>query len=124
MTAVPRFSRRSVLDGDSVILARPTDHCASELLGIVAVNWVHFSPAGPFGLHTDAGKPILLWQYRMRNCETGREGAWLLQIDRETKHHATVYVDHNCQRRSLDRLPVLLIDHDDVHGRMVNLGDG
>ena len=47
-----------------------------------------------------------------------------LQIDSEAEHHATIHIDDHGQRRSLDRLPMLLIDHNHVHGRMVNLGDG
>src|ERR1035441_722603 len=58
----------------------------------------------------------------MRNRESGREGAGLFQIDSETKHHATMHIDDHGQRWSLDRLPVL--NHNDIHGSVVNLGDG
>src|ERR1700737_299030 len=34
----------------------------------------------------------------------------------EPEHHATVHVDDDGQRWPLDRLAVLFIDHDDVHG--------
>src|SRR5262249_25155869 len=60
VAAVSRFSRRSVFDGDIVILARATNHCASKLLCVVAVDRAHLSPAGPLGLHADAGEPVLL----------------------------------------------------------------
>jgi len=33
------------------------------------VDRAHLSPAGPLGLHADAGEPVLLWQYRMRAKE-------------------------------------------------------
>ena len=124
MTAVSRFSRWAVFDGDIVILARAADHCASKLLGVVAVDCAHLPPAGPLGLHTDSGEPVLLGQDRMCNGEPSCEGAGLFQIDGEAEHHAAVHVDDDGQRRPLDRLPVLLIDHNDVHGRVVDLGDG
>src|SRR4029077_13076366 len=98
------------------------DHCASELLCIVAVDYAHFSPARPLGLHTHGREPILLWQYSMRNCEAGCEGAWLLEIDGEAEHHATAHIDNDGQRRALDRPPMLLIDHNYVHGRMGRSG--
>jgi hypothetical protein len=60
----------------------------------------------------------------LRDREPRRESARLLEIDGESKHHATVHIDDDGQRWSLDRLAVLLIDHDDVHGCMVDLGDG
>lgn len=59
----------------------------------------------------------------MRDREPGREGAGLFQIEGETEHHATVHIDDDGQRRSLDRLPVLFVNHNDIHGSMVNLGD-
>jgi hypothetical protein len=112
-----------VLDGDIVILARPTNHGAAKLLRIVAVDGVHFSPARPLGLHTNTREPILLWQYRMRHCDSGCEGARLFQVDGEAEQHATEHIDDHGQQRSLDRLTMLLIDHDYVQGRMVDLGD-
>ena len=123
VAAIARFSWRAVVDGNIVILARAPDHCASELLCIVAVDYAHFSPARPLSLHTHGREPILLWQYSMRNCEAGCEGAWLLEIDGEAEHHATAHIDNDGQRRALDRPPMLLIDHNYVHGRMVDLGD-
>ena len=75
-----------------------------------------------FGSHILASFPIHdpCKGKRMRNCEAGREGARLLQIDGETEHHATIYVDDHGQQRSLDRLAVLLINYDYVHGRMAD----
>ena len=42
----------------------------------------------------------------------------------EAEHRATKDIDDHSQKRSLDRLSVLLIDNDDIHGRMINLGHG
>ncbi|HWF48170.1 MAG TPA: hypothetical protein VG168_14270, partial [Bryobacteraceae bacterium] len=80
MAPISRFSRWAVLDGDTVILARAANHCASELFRIVAVDFAHFSPARPFGLHTDAGEPIFFRQYGVRDCEARSKSAGLLQI--------------------------------------------
>jgi len=88
------------------------------------VDFAHFPPARPLGLHTDAGEPILFGQYRMRDRETRRESARLLKIDSEAEHHAAVHIDDHGQRRSLDRLAVFLINHNDIHGRVVDLNDG
>jgi hypothetical protein len=60
----------------------------------------------------------------MRNREAGSKGAWFFQIDSEAEHHATVHMDDHSQRWSLDWLTVLLIDHNYVHRRMVDLCDG
>src|SRR5271165_6741916 len=87
---------------------RAADHCASKLLGVVAVDCAHLPPAGPLGLHTDSGEPVLLGQDRMCNGEPSCEGAGLFQIDGEAEHHAAVHIDDDGQRRPLDRLPVLL----------------
>src|ERR1051325_6580840 len=121
MAPIARLSRRAMLDSDIVILASTTDYRAAKFLRVVAVDGVHLTPAGPLGLHTDSSEPILLWQYRMRNRHSGGEGAWFLQIDGKAEDHAAVYIDHHGQCGPLDRLPVLLIDDDDVHGRMVDL---
>jgi hypothetical protein len=61
MTAIARFSRRAVLDGDVVILARATDYGAPKFLRVIAVDYAHLPPARPLGLHIDAGEPILFW---------------------------------------------------------------
>src|SRR5215471_7036498 len=123
MPAIARFSRWAMLDSNIVLLARTTDDGAAKLLGIVAVDRAHFSPARPFGLHADAGEPVLLWQDCMCNCESGCEGTRLLQVDSKANYHATEHVDHHGQRQPLDGLPMLLIDHDDVHGGVVDLGN-
>ena len=60
----------------------------------------------------------------MGNRHSDREGARLLQIDGKAEDHAAVYIDHHRQGRSLNRLTVFLIDHDDIHGRVIDLGDG
>jgi len=44
-------------------------------VGLLPVDCVHLPPAGPLGLHTDAGEPVLLGQDRMCNGEPGCEGA-------------------------------------------------
>jgi len=124
MTAVSRFSRWAVLYLDIVILAGAAYHGASKLLGVVAVDCAHLPPARPLGLNTDSGEPVLLGQDRMCDGEPGCKGAGLFQIDGEAEYHAAAHVDDYGQRRSLDRLPVLLIDDNDVHGRVVDLGDG
>src|SRR5215471_589773 len=124
MAPVPRFSRWAVLYDDIVVLARAADHCAAKFLGVVTVDHAHFPPARPFGLHTDGSEPIFFGQHRVRNRDSRSEGAWLLQIDREAEHHTTAYIDDHGEEGALDRLTVLLIDHNHVHGRMVNLRDG
>src|SRR5215831_17726080 len=124
MAPVPRFSRWAVLYDDIVVLARAADHCAAKFLGVVTVDHAHFPPARPFGLHTDGSEPIFFGQHRVRNRDSRSEGAWLLQLDREAEHHTTAYIDDHGEEGALDRLTVLLIDHNHVHGRMVNLRDG
>src|SRR5215471_7360692 len=124
MAPISWLSWWAVFNGDAVILARAADHRASELFRIVAVDFTHFSPAGPFGLHADGSKPIFFRQYGVRDRESRRESAWLLEVDGESKHNSTVHIDDDGQRRSLDRLAVLLINHNDVHRRMVDLGYG
>src|SRR5215470_11994556 len=124
MTAIARLSRRPLLDSDIVILARTTDYGAAKFLRVVAVDCAHLAPARPLGLHTDASEPILLWQYCVSNRHSGREGAGLLQIDGKAEEHAAVYINHHGQRGPLDWLPVFFIDHDDVHGRVVDLRNG
>src|SRR5690348_429717 len=106
MAPVPRLSRWAVLDGDRVILAGPTDHCATELLRIVAMDCAHFPPTRPFSLHAHADKPILLGQYCVCDREPSCESARLLEIDGESEHHPAVHIDDNTQRWSLDRLAV------------------
>jgi hypothetical protein len=83
-----------------------------------------FPQQRPLSLHADAGEPSLLGQYRMRNCKPSRKGARLLQIDSEPEHHTAVNIDDDGQPRSLDWLTMLFVDHDNVHGSMVDLGDG
>jgi hypothetical protein len=61
MTAIARLSRRTVLDGYIVILARSTNHGAAKFLRVVAVDCVHNSPARPVGLDADSRKPFLFW---------------------------------------------------------------
>src|ERR1700758_5032484 len=124
MASIPRLSRWAVVDSNIVILARTTDYCAPKLLRIVAVDFAHFSPARPLGLHADFGEPLLFGQYCMRNREPCCEGARLLQVDSKAEHHAAKDIDDHSQKRSLDRLSVLLIDNDDIDGRMINLGHG
>jgi hypothetical protein len=60
----------------------------------------------------------------MRNRDACCEGAGLFQVDGKTEHHAAVHVDHHGQEGALDRLPVFLVDHNDVHLSVINLGDG
>src|ERR1700674_5708154 len=59
MTAIARFSRRAGVGGDIVILASPADHCASKLLGVVAMDCAHLPPARPLSLHSHVGEPML-----------------------------------------------------------------
>jgi hypothetical protein len=123
MAPITRFSWWAVGDGDVVIAARTTDHRSTEFLRVIAMDFMHLAPARPLGLDPDLREPRFFWQYGMRDGEAGGESAGFLQIDGETEHHATIHINDHGQRWPLDRLPMLLIDHNDVHGRMVNLGD-
>src|SRR5215469_1611393 len=112
-----RLSGRAMVDGNIVVLASTANHGSTKFLRVVAMDFAHLSPAWPVGLDTNLRKPWLLGQDRMRDCEAGGKSAWLFQIDCKTENHATVHIDDDGQSRSLYGLPVLLVDHDHVHGR-------
>src|SRR5208283_4684019 len=84
MAPVPRFSWWAVGDGEIVIAARTTDHCSTEVLRVVAMDFMHLPPARPLGLKTDIRDPMFFWQHCMRDCEACCESARFLQIDSET----------------------------------------
>jgi hypothetical protein len=123
MTTHVRLRHRPVFERDAVLLARPAQHLAVEFLGVVEMNSGRKSPARPLPADPQLCKPSFFGQRGVSDAQPRCDRSGRIERDVKAGHHAAVHVDRQREPRPADRQALLIVDHDDIEFRVIDLDE-